>query len=213
MHNLSLPELKYDGKNAFKQNNQDLVRIYNLVVQNNVVSVLEFGCGYSTYIIGMALARNKSRMKLEHNDARGNSPFQCYSVETSELWINEVKNKLPKELDGHNHFFHSKCVISSHMNQICNFYEKLPSIIPDFIYLDGPDNLQIKGDLWGFKFDDDWRKAAISADILRIEPLLSPHAIILVDGRIKNVLFLKNNLKRKWSVFTDKVNEYSIFYQ
>ena len=80
--------------------------------------------------------------------------------------------------------------MSSWNGQICNEYLKLPSVNPDFIYLDAPDHLYIDGAVNGLKISNN-DFMPMSSDILKIENFLTPGTIILVDGRNSNVNFLE----------------------
>ena len=76
-------------------------------------------------------------------------------------------------------------------------YSKLPLCNPDFIYLDGPDQYNIK------KSSNNFTTAhpdlmPMVADILKMEYFLLPGTIMLIDGRGANASFLRNNLERKW---------------
>ena len=96
------------------------------------------------------------------------------------------------------HINYSAIEISTHNNQICHFYKKIPNIIPDFIYLDGPSPLNVKGNINNIDFS---KHSVMSADILKLESILQPGCVILVDGRSNNARFLKNNFKRKFQYY------------
>ena len=82
-------------------------------------------------------------------------------------------------------------------NRICSLYDKLPNICPDFIYLDGPDQFSVLGEVSGIHSRSQDR-LPMAADILLIEYYLLPGTLIVVDGRTANARFLLNNLQRKW---------------
>ena len=81
---------------------------------------------------------------------------------------------------------------------MCTFYEDLPNISPDFIYLDGPDQFSAKGSVRGLstRHPD---SMPMAADLLTIEHFLVPGTLIVVDGRAANARFLKSNLQREWT--------------
>ena len=76
-------------------------------------------------------------------------------------------------------------------------YSKLPLCNPDFIYLDGPDQYNIKKSSNNFSTAHPDLMPMV-ADILKMEYFLLPGTIILIDGRGANASFLRNNLERKW---------------
>ena len=79
---------------------------------------------------------------------------------------------------------------------LCSVYKNLPNITPDLIYLDGPDPDAVKSKIFNLNYEN--TNNPVSADILLYEYRLKPGAIIVVDGRPNNVVFLKNHLKRKY---------------
>ena len=109
-------------------------------------------------------------------------------------------------------YFHSKCRMIKYSDKyFATEYFKLPLVNPDFIYLDGPDQFEIKGAINNFstRHTD---LMPMACDILKFEHYLVPGTIILVDGRTANARFLKSNFQRKWFYVHDKQNDQSIFY-
>ena len=51
----------------------------------------------------------------------------------------------------------------------------------------------------------------MSADILKMEPILLPETMILVDGRTNNARFLKNNFQRNFEMVWDKESDITTF--
>ncbi len=97
-------------------------------------------------------------------------------------------------------------------DRICTYYDELPNICPDFIYLDGPDQFAgIESDVRGVSTRHPDRMP-MAADILLIEFFLLPGTIILVDGRTANARFLLHNLQRKWVYKHYPELDISIFY-
>ncbi len=96
-------------------------------------------------------------------------------------------------------------------DRICTAYENLPLCSPDFIYLDGPDQFNVKKKINGFttKHKD---LMPMSCDLLKIEYFLTPGTIIVIDGRGANAKFLKDNFKRNWIYKNDKIYDQHIFY-
>ena len=84
--------------------------------------------------------------------------------------------------------------------RICHFYDKIPNVVPDFIYLDGPSPKDVKGSVNGLDFQL-FDRTGISADTLLMESTFLPGTFILVDGRTNNARFLKNNFQRNFEYF------------
>jgi len=204
--------LKYNGGPAFPPNAADLLRIYNMIQSKPACTVLEFGCGYSTYIISKALELNKKTYRDNtdfEDDIR--KPFQwtCHSIDTNKEWLEECRSKIQPMFDGINYFYHSECRMTEFNGQVCIAYDTLPNIIFDFVYLDGPNSNDVKGSISGIFYEHGRNAMPVSADLLRLEPYLLNGTVILIDGRIMNVRFLMGNFKRRWLINTDFKNSYT----
>ena len=84
---------------------------------------------------------------------------------------------------------------------MCTFYDDVPNICPDLIYLDAPDQFSPKGEIRGLSLRSPDR-LPMAADILTLEHFLLPGTLIVVDGRTANARFLKSNFQRNWCIFT-----------
>ena len=86
-----------------------------------------------------------------------------------------------------------------------------PRVNPDFIYMDGPDQFNIKGKVNNITIAD-YEMMPMNSDILSFENFLTPGTIILFDGRTANARFLKSNFQRKWKYFENSklINIYFI---
>jgi len=191
--------------NAIPADIEDLVRLHRLIRTRKSFTILEFGVGYSTLIIADALYKNsKDWLGLDDPPAiRNRFQFQCFSVDTSEEWIEKTKQRIPDTLKEFVHFHYSEVHIGTFQDQLCHYYETLPDVVPDFIYLDGPDPNAVKGSIHGMTFQCTER-TVMSGDLLRMEPILLPGTFILIDGRTNNARFLENNLKRDYEFYWDK---------
>ena len=184
---------------------KDLVRLHQLIRQRKSFTVLEFGVGFSTVVIADALSKNKSDWETLENPPtiRNRFQFQCFSVDTSEKWIEVSQQRLPEALKPFVNFHFSTVEIGTYQGQLCHYYKNLPDIVPDFIYLDGPDPQAVQGTINGMSFQC-MERTVMSGDLLLMEPILIPGTFILIDGRTNNARFLKNNLKRDYEFVWDK---------
>lgn len=82
--------------------------------------------------------------------------------------------------------------------------------MPDFIYLDGPDQFLVKGSVRGWSTRS-YQAMPMSADILTIEFFLPKGTIIVVDGRGANSQFLLAYLKRDWIYYYNSIVDQHIF--
>ena len=96
-------------------------------------------------------------------------------------------------------------------NRICTQYKKLPLCNPDFIYLDGPDQFKVKGDINGISTRHKDMMPMV-CDILKFEYFYTPGTIIICDGRAANAKFLKDHFERKWKYINDKKNDQHLFW-
>ncbi len=189
---------------------KDLYRLYQFIILNKRTTVLEFGCGYSSLIISHALKKlhNKNNKKPF---TRCFHPFKLFVVDSEKKYINIVKKRLKKFSVGQNvNYLYSKSQMVTYGGNYATEYKKIPSVNPDFIYLDGPDHLKINGSINNFKVSS-LDMMPMSCDILKIENYLTPGTIILIDGRTSNARYLKNNFKRNWRKYFDGINDQTIF--
>ena len=131
--------------------------------------------------------------------------YECHSVDNYDSWINECKNRTPNHLIAGNfiNFHLAKLSISEFSNRVCTFYDPIPNICPDLIYLDGPDQFSPAGDIRGLSTSHQDRMP-MSADILVFEHFLQPGTLVIVDGRTANARFLACNLQRQWAHYYSK---------
>ena len=202
------------GDNSeFKPNFVDLKNIFELITSRKPRCVLEFGVGFTTICICLALKEN------EKNGLNG----QLYTVDAEKSWLENTENKLPSELKKYVTFHYSSCSASIVNNQLVSIYDNLPNISPNFIYLDGPSPSSVKGKINGLSFteekdsnfrgdgigivsaekDNRWNRRIVASDILLYESSAPYDFFILVDRRYVNCNFLINNLKFKYKLKRD----------
>jgi hypothetical protein len=156
-------------------------------VSRKITTILEFGVGRSTVVFDHALTENKAKHKdFVLNNLRRTNPFECHSVDNSKKWIKICK----KSFKTQNAIYHySKCRMGTFNDRVCTYYDFLPNVSPDFIYIDGPNQHGTLGDIGGISTRHKDRMP-MSADILRMEHFLLPGTLIVVDGRTANARFL-----------------------
>jgi len=194
---------------------KDLYQLYSYVIKNKRTTILEFGSGWSSLVFALALSELKKKYFKKTESLRRNNLFELFILENEKKYLNITKkriNKLKKKLKLNikvNYNF-SAAYMTSFNNRICTKYQKLPLCNPDFIYLDGPDQFNIKGSVNGVstRHND---MMPMTSDILSIEHFLTPGTIIISDGRAANVKFLKDNFQRKWAYKHDVKNDQHMF--
>jgi hypothetical protein len=187
------------AKTAFAPQVPDLVRLHRLVRERMATTVLEFGVGFSTIVLADALAKNEAVFNAlpERPKLRNSKLFQLFSVDASRHWIAETRRRIPKPLSKRVTISYSPVGIGTHNGQLCHFYKKLPNVVADFIYLDGPSPKDVKGSVNGLDFSIDER-TVMSGDLLLLESTMLPGTFIVVDGRVNNARFLQRNFIRNF---------------
>ncbi len=195
------PFFSVDRKNhePFPTEYDDLARLHYLIRKRKSLTVLEFGVGKSTVVFADALLRNKKEYEQKIKNLRCSNPWECYSIDNNKEWISKCKRLMPKEFFDSkiSHLHLSNLHTNTFQDRICTYFDSIPNISPDFIYLDGPDQFSPKGNIRGIstKHPD---RMPMSGDILTFEHFLQPGTLIVVDGRTANARFLKCNFQRNW---------------
>jgi len=195
-----------DNKIPFAPEFDDLARLHYITLNRKVTTILEFGVGKSSIIFSDALRTNKEKwFSYTSKNLRISNLYECHSVDNNDQWINECKSKTPSELVMNNFLlFHKAELDTSNFNgKVCTFFDPIPNVSPDLIYLDAPDQFSPRGDIKGISTRHSDRMP-MSGDILLFEHFLQPGTLIIVDGRTANARFLKSNLQRDWAYYYSK---------
>ena len=166
--------------------------------------MLEFGSGWSTLVLCLALKENKEAFQESIRELRHPNKFEVMTVDCEHQFMTLALERIPSDWNIPIHAVETKAVMSVVNNQICTLYKFLPAFTADFVYLDGPDcnQNQVIGDINGYSlsFGDDSKSYGLpmSADLILLEPHFWPGTIIVTDGRGANARFLLNNFKRNW---------------
>ena len=204
-------------KSPIKPNLDDLYNLYQYILINKRITVLEFGSGWSTLVLSLALKELRDIFFKKVKLLRKNNLFELFVVENEKKYLNITKNRIKyfnKFLNIKNPikitYLLTDVEMTEYNGKICTQYKKLPLCNPDFVYLDGPGQFKVIGEVNGIstRHKD---MMPMSCDILKYEYFFTPGTIIVVDGRSANTKFLKDNLKRKWDFSFDKKNDQYIF--
>ena len=197
---------------------KDLYNLYQYILLNKRTTVLEFGSGWSTLIFSLALKELKDKFFKNIKSLRRNNPFELFVLENEKKFLNITKKKIQhfhrqfkiKNSIKINYQF-SDVEMTTFNNRICTTYKKLPLCNPEFIYLDGPDQFNVKKDKNGISTRHKDMMPMVS-DILKFEYFYTPGTIIVCAGRAANAKFLKDAFKRNWRYINDKKNDQHIFW-
>ena len=202
------------SKTLYQPELNDLYRIYHFIVLNKRTTVLEFGCGWSTLIISEALNFLRKKYFKDVKKLRRNNPFELFVIDNEKKYLNIAKKNLNRYLKQNKtrvNYHFSNANMTIYNRRISTEFKTLPKCNPDFIYLDGPDQFNIKGKAKGINIGHiDFMP--MTCDILKFENFLQPGTIILSDGRKANTRFLKTNFKRNWFYKEDEESDQVIFY-
>lgn len=161
----------------------DLKNLYESIRIRKPAVVLEFGVGFSTMAMLLALHENS---KMGRNG-------KLYVVDPEKKWIKNTQRKIPNFLKKYVVFNYSLAKVKNFNGQLVSFFDKLPDISPNMVLLDGPNPQSIKGSVNGLKFSSG--RPIVAADILLYESSSPTDFYIIVDGRNRNANFLRKNLK------------------
>jgi hypothetical protein len=196
---------------AYEPEVDDLYFLYCLVREKAVVSILEIGSGWSTLVLAKALAENLESFGKEYlTEVRFPNPFKLLTIDASKQWQEIAIERLPLELRPLVIPIVSEPILSEHNGILSHKYDKFPNFIADLIYLDGPDHDQVKGNIRGFQYNENFLPP-MAADLLAVEPFMWPETFVVTDGRGANATFLRTNFKRNWQVIHDRFGDRTLF--
>ena len=179
-------------------NLNDLARLLKVCKLTNPSKIVEFGSGFSSYIFHNYLVN-----KPDHNESLN----YLHIIEVHKKYMDIACNRFKKS-NKKIKVIKDICSVTPNLyrDDGSHKYSANYRFNPDIIYLDGPDPV----DILNSKFFKNSQRVPISSDILSIESWLIPGTIVIIDGRIANVEYLKNNLKRQWDWSTNYENDCSI---
>ena len=196
----------------------DLYLLYQFILINKRTTIFEFGSGWSTLIFSLALKELKNKFSKKIKSLRRNNPFELFVLENEKKYLNITKKRIKKinkilriknPIKINYHFSHVEMTLYN--KKICTQYKKLPLCNPDFIYLDGPDQFNVKKDVNGISTRHKDMMPMV-CDILKLEHFYTPGTIIVCDGRAANAKFLQDNFQRNWRYLKDQKNDQHIFW-
>ena len=187
-----------NDKDPYPPEFKDLVRLHYIIRLRKITTVLEFGVGYSTLVMLHAIHMNKEQYgSFVNKNLRRNNAFKVYCIDTDKKYIDIVKKQIPIKYKNMVKIRFTSAVMSTFNGRICAEFKILPNVCPDFIYVDAPCFMHVKGNVNGIHTRDPDR-TIISSDVLKLEHLLLPGTVVLWDGQTNNARFTQSNLQRKW---------------
>jgi hypothetical protein len=188
---------------AYEPEINDLYFLYAQVREKAVVSILEYGSGWSTLALAIGLQENYLQFGAKYLERmRHPNPFKLLTLDASEYWQSVAISRLSEEEKVRVVSKVVTPVLGNFGGVICHFSDHIPNFTPDLIYLDGPDHDQVTGNFSGFEYDERFTPP-MAGDLLTIEPYLWPETILICDGRTANARFLESRFKRNWEFLHD----------
>jgi hypothetical protein len=112
-------------------------------------------------------------------------------------YIDATSGRLPEHLRSRVVFYGTDVQMTTFQGRIATEYVTLPNICPDFVYLDGPSQYSVHGEINGVSTAHPDR-LPMACDLLKLEHFFLPGTLLLIDGRTANARFLQANLQRQW---------------
>lgn len=165
-----IAEIDVQRPKALKPDCLDLLYLHELITTHKPKLVIEYGSGWSTYVLAHALQRNKNGKLI--------------SIDGDKHWANVNTQALPSRFQDICEIRYSQPTIQVLNNQAVYIHDYMPSDIPDIVYVDGPACSS--------------PVVPVSADALMLEERMEPGALVVVDGRHDNVLCFSQQWKRPW---------------
>ncbi len=166
---------------AIKPVYSELLNLYEIARRWKPRVVFEFGSGWSTIIWARALFDNEAETP--------GSGGMLYSMDAEKIWARHTRGLLPETLRPHCEVIYSPVEKIDCCGQKAWRHTEVPEVAPDIVYLDGPALTQ---------------DCQVAADILFLEDRFPKDFMLIIDGRNKNMLFLKENLKRNYDFWEDR---------
>lgn len=196
-----LPILQQKDPNELKAVYGDLAYLHKSVRRMKPKTVVEFGVGLSTLVFTHALQANL-------DDQPEDEPGRLYTVDTSQYWLDNTRQKLTDSANALVELRFSEARLTTVNGELCHVFDQLPNVVPDLIYVDGPDPATVVGEVNGLTHtvERGEPRRAMSADVLLYEAGLKVGARIIVDNRKMNTRFLRRNLRRRWKFSGNKTD-------
>lgn len=189
----------------------DLAVLHFLVVSRQVSKVVEFGSGYSTAVLALALIQNDSihRDWVESN-RRLQDPFTLTTVDESADWLEITLQRINESFRDAVRPMHSQVEMVEFCGRYATRYSSFSDVVADLVVIDGPSQYAPSTEGNSFHTGKP-HLMPMAADVLPVEHFFEPGSILFVDGRTSNARFLRQNLQRNWAYRHFSIAEFHIF--
>lgn len=186
--NALLPVLMDRPTVAIPPDFADLWFLYRTVRLRKPRIIWEFGSGCSTVILVQALYDN-------HRDS-SNAEGYLHSIDADPYWTEATAQSIPAYLHQSCEIRYSPLLEVEYEGTLGFRHANVPKVAPNFLYLDGPALTPAR---------------QVAMDVLDIEDRLPADFCMVIDGRRKNAVFLRENLKRQYNIKERKLFNNEIF--
>lgn len=159
---------------ALEPNYEDLWFLFDAIRQRAPQQAVEFGSGFSTYAIALAL--------------RENNAGHLISLDGDEAWTAVTRASLPSELSAWCEIICAPVAEIEWQGTPAFQHSITPDVQADFLYLDSPPLTP---------------ERRVAVDPLLMEARFTEDVLIVVDGRRENVTFLQQYLAHEYTVEAD----------
>lgn len=205
-------ESRFRTNLVYEPDIDDLYRLYSYVVDNCVISILEFGSGWSTFALSLGLKEIRNQYRSEYGGFQRNPhPFRICTVDNSPEFVNLALSRLDSEmLDSIDVHIASPILTTVGLHPV-TLWDPVPRFDFDLIYLDAPEPEQVVTS--GFQLPmATVHDLPIAGDLVVNEPYIHPETSIIIDGRTANSRYLKIGLRRNWTYRNFPDADFSIFH-
>jgi len=176
----------------------DLAILHFLVVRREHATAVEFGSGYSTGVLALAMEFNSALLESwVLQNRRIAEPFVLTSVDESEHWLSLSGNRVARSLQKRVRPFHSPVEMCEFNGRHATKYSNFHDPVADFVLIDGPSQFAPPESATGFTTGKK-HLMPMASDVLAAEHFFEPGSMIFVDGRTSNARFLAANFQRNW---------------
>lgn len=165
----------------------DAIAIYEAILNRRPKYLLELGPGTSTVVIALAISR------IQKVDSSYKPVF--VAIEENAEWLSYHEKHFPVELRALVEMIHRPSVSKMIGGEKVACYAEILIYPYEFIHIDGPDFLK--------------HGAAVSCDLIDLEPHLSSACYVIFDGRQDSARFAMRHL----SNFVSHRNQYSLNHE
>lgn len=197
--------------NFFPADIDDLYRLYRLVRDTVVLSVIEYGAGWSTLALSQAIWENRENFCEEYIDQRNLNAFQLHTVDASKYFLESALNRIPDSLQS---VISPRIAIPRLVSEGENctvLWSPAQRVDYDLIYIDGPEPEQVVRGEMDFPISNIY-DLPIMGDMVRYESYILPSTLIMFDGRTSNYRHFKNHFSRDWISLSNFEKDYSLMY-